>query len=400
MIAFACVKLTGCTTDEVIYVSAGIFPQSTTSYVSPSYYFWSALDGNVVTVSSTDTYTTLAGDTVTFSDIGYTVTLYDQFGCLPGDPCFDCLENRIRFNQNGVIVNDDDFTQYVTDTGETTCPEPSFTAYVLVNCRIDPSTLPENPEDITQSYLTALVTSTNLSFYVGSVVNIVEYPDNCYLVLGPYAENTGCPCDEYRVTQSFEDCACCTPDPEPLDCCEIPKNRQNPVNNYFRVVDSDCDIEVNKKFANNYYRLFTTIRYGIENCCRDVDMEKLWIQKEIADYEKIKFGESASNPPTLCLYVIGSSRCGSQTAEYNGIINGKWSWLFTREDETVGIIYWDNVNSRWICADNETNEIAAILEQNTDYPIGDTDFWISVSGQACLSPQTGLSTLTISCDCD
>jgi len=122
------------------------------------------------------------------------------------------------------------------------------------------------------------------------VVNIVEYPNTCYTVLGPYDRFTGCPCEYYTVTGAFIDCECCLPPPPPPPYVQ---SIQRPVNVFYHVTDSECEVRDNTRFAENYYRLFTGIRYGIQNCCGDVDFDKLWIKKELSDYARI-------NPPVTC----------------------------------------------------------------------------------------------------
>jgi hypothetical protein len=289
---------------------------------------------------------------------------------------------------------------YPTDYGND-CPQdnPTITAYVLVNCASDIEFT--NPEDIDQSPLTALVTSADLSLYLGMVVKLEQYPNYCYNVLGPYVEDTGCPCDEYTVIEGFSDCVCCNktlpPAPDPT-CCEIPKYTQKPVHKYYMVTEQDCDIKANTKFANNYYRYYTTLRYGIQNCCEGVDMDMLLIKKEMADYRKMQFGTCSGTTPELCLYVVGSGACGSQTAEYNEFINGKWSWKFTRDTGVVGILYWDNVNNYWICANYDTEVIAARLKLYSDYPLATNEEWETVNVLSCLSPESGLSTWLIPCE--
>ena len=340
--------------------------------------------GNVVEIT----------DTANFPSIYYILVA----GCDIFSPeCAECISdpNKI-FDIPGTSLQYWNTTEY----GDT-CPqtEPTATAYVLVNC--DANVEFADPSDIDQSPTTALVTSTDLSLYVGMVVKIEEHSNYCYSVLGPYTENTGCPCDPFTIIEGFADCACCAPSlppPPPLTCCEIPKYTQKPVHKYYMVTEQDCDIKANIKFANNYYRYYTTLRYGIKNCCEGVDMEKLLIQKEMADYRKMEFGTCTGTIPELCLYVVGSGACGSQTAEYNEFINGKWSWLFTRDTDVVGIIYWDNVNNYWICANYDTGAIAARLKLYSDYPLGTNEEWETVNPLSCLSPASGLSTWLIPCE--
>lgn len=331
-------------------------------------------------------------DPSSFPEQYYTLTS----ACLsPGSSCTGCdADPNLIYDYDGLSVRYWYPTQFGPD-----CPEiqvPPSLAYVLVNCLAD--IVVNEPEDLEQSPDTALVTSTDLSLYVGMVVNIAEYPGNCYTVLGPYDEDTGCPCDEVNVTEGYTDCECCLPPPPPPTCCEIPKYTQKPVKNYFRITDSDCEIKANTTFANNYYKLFTGIRYGIQNCCGDVDLEKLWVDKEMSDYQKIQFSTCQAILPEFCLYVVGATPCGSQTATYNNFIGGRWSWTFTRDTDINGIIYWDQLNSRWVCANADTEVIIAELNINSQYPIGTNDDWVDIIPGTCLSVTSGLSTWTIPCE--
>jgi len=115
------------------------------------------------------------------------------------------------------------------------CPDVDR-AFVLVNCRSNYTF--NRVQDIVQTPDTALVTSTDLTAYEGMVVNILEYPGVCFTVLGPYEADTGCPCD-----------------------------------------------------------LFNQIKNGIQNCCDNIDFDKLWIKKELSDYSRI-------NPPDQCVTII------------------------------------------------------------------------------------------------
>jgi len=185
------------------------------------------------------------------------------------------------------VILYDDYIRNLNPTGLSECPTPAE-AYVLSNCRYTGTF--ENPESILQNPDTLLVTSSNLLVYVGMVVTLEEHPDNCYTVYGPYTELTGCPCEFVTVQNASGDCTCCLGEElkPPIERV-IPK----PVRIFYHITDTECEIRDNTTFANNYYRLFTGIRYGIQNCCGDVDFEKLWIRKELSDYSRI-------NPPTTC----------------------------------------------------------------------------------------------------
>ena len=214
-------------------------------------------------------------DAVHFPDIYYTLINI----CGAYIYCPDCYDADLLLY--------DDYTRNINSTGSGTCPTPPE-AYVLSNCTYTGTF--KDLEDIKQSPSTLLVTSSDLLVYVGMVVTIEEYPGNCYTVYGPYTELTGCPCDYVTVLNASGDCSCCLGgDPKPPIERVIPK----PVNVFYHITDTDCEIKDNSRFAENYYRLFTGLRYGIKNCCGDIDYEKLWLKKELSDYSRI-------NPPITC----------------------------------------------------------------------------------------------------
>jgi hypothetical protein len=259
MISYTCITLTSCQTDTSVYIT-------TITGSDVDLYFQAELD-NVVQVT----------DPENFPDIYYTVnSLCSSFEVIPESACETCFLNAVNI----------DLT-YVTSTGSDICPVN--TAYVLLNCKAT-GIIVDAPADLIQSASTALVTSSDLALYVGSVVNIAEYPDNCYTVLGPYTEDTGCPCNYYTVTDAHKDCSCCLPDEPEV----FVRTTQKPVKKYYHITDSECEIRTNTKFANNYYKLFNTIKNGMGNCCDGVDFDKLWIEKELSDYSRI-------NPPGECV---------------------------------------------------------------------------------------------------
>jgi len=259
MISYVCITLQNCQTDELVYVT-------TISNSDVSLFFEAEL-GNVVQIT----------DPTNFPDIYYFVEeMCSSFQSEPGSDCETCFRDAVSVG-----------IEYLYSTGLVSCPVN--TAYVLVNCKAGNIVI-DAPADLIQSASTALVTSSDLALYVGSVVNIAEYPNNCYTVFGPYTEDTGCPCDYYTVTDAHKDCECCLP--------EVPvvfvRTTQKPVKKFYHITDSECDIRVNTKFANNYYKLFNTIKNGMGNCCEGVDLDKLWIEKELSDYSLI-------NPPGECV---------------------------------------------------------------------------------------------------
>ncbi len=270
----ACVKLIGCETGQVVYVNAGTAGGTV-------YQFYDDQLELIVSVS----------DPTNFSETNYIVSSI-CFSVDPNEDCKTCFENSIVLDTNP----ETGLPQNVSATGLNQCPTVEI-AYVLVNCGVDITF--DNPEDIDQSPQGALVTSTDLSFYVGSVVNIEEYPDYCYYVMGPFDTNTGCPCTRYTVTQAFKDCKCCLP--------ELPKKFvriiPDPVKRFYHIDDSECNIRVNTKFSEGYYKLFKGLAYGIENCCANLDLDLLWIQKELEDYSQI-FDPSACVVPVESTVIL------------------------------------------------------------------------------------------------
>ncbi len=262
MNSFTCITLTSCQTDNSVYIT-------TITGSDVDLYFQDELD-NVVQVT----------DPENFPDIYYTVdSLCASFQVIPGSACETCFLNAVNIDLN-----------YVTSTGSDVCP--INTAYVLVNCKAGNIVI-DAPADLIQSASTALVTSSDLALYVGSVVNIAEYPNNCYTVFGPYTEDTGCPCNYYTVTDAYKDCECCLPAAPVV----FTRTTQQPVKKFYHITDTECEIRVNTRFADNYYRLFQGLKYGLKNCCGDVNFDKLWITKELSDYSLI-------NPPDACVPVV------------------------------------------------------------------------------------------------
>lgn len=99
--------------------------------------------------------------------------------------------------------------------------------------------------------------------------------------------------NEAGVLQIFEDCECClpTPDPAPVKYTRvIPK----PDRKFYQIKESQCDIKANIRFADNYYRLFKMLKYGINSMCDNVELDKVWIKKMQSDLAII-------NDPTACV---------------------------------------------------------------------------------------------------
>lgn len=102
-------------------------------------------------------------------------------------------------------------------------------------------------------------------------------------------------CCEYAeqyliITDSYTDCACFL-GPEPVKYTRvIPK----PDRFFYKIDQSQCDITANIQFGEAYYRLFKNLKYGINDQCDTLSLDKLWIKKELSDY-------ALMYDPTLCV---------------------------------------------------------------------------------------------------
>jgi hypothetical protein len=178
------------------------------------------------------------------------------------------------------VNNDDIFTPETLTVVEAypSCAECVPVYYELTNCE-DESIIYANPQD-------DLLDNNNL------VVKIdIEDVATCYSVkkiIGWYEPLV----DVTVLSGGYKDCSCCEPSPAP-EPTVFTRTTQKPVKQFYHITDTNCEINTNVKFAINYYRLFNTIKNGIQNSCEGVDFDRLWIEKELSDYSRI-------NPPGLC----------------------------------------------------------------------------------------------------
>jgi hypothetical protein len=262
MSAKNCVILESCSTSTPAYTRS--VPSE-----PPTEPFWTGLIGTIVKIT----------DPANFPEVYYRVLDV----CFTNNPapdvnCLACFNNTA--SAPGLAL------EYVEPTELTECPTEE--AFVLLNCNASPSVFTQamSPDEIIQSATTALVTSSDLTLYVGSVVNIEEYPGNCYQVLGPYTSQTGCPCSYYTVTNAFKDCECCLP-PVPE---VFVRTTQKPFKDFTRITETECELRTIEKFTVNYYNYFRQLKYGLQNCCGDHDMDKLWMEMQMVTYNRMKNG--------------------------------------------------------------------------------------------------------------
>ena len=139
--------------------------------------------------------------------------------------------------------------------------------------------------------------SEELANVIEKVINIVEHTGVCWSVSSVVyddqdTEIVTIATNDHGVPQIFTDCECClpTPPPTPVKYTRvIPK----PDRQFYQITQSQCDIDGNIKFAEGYYRLFKKLKYGIDSACDNINLEKLWIKKNLSDLAVI-------NDPTAC----------------------------------------------------------------------------------------------------
>jgi len=168
----------------------------------------------------------------------------------------------------------------ITVSGEpyASCAECIPIYYVLENCETEEIIYAEPSDELLANN--------------GLVVNIEE-ETGCWTVgkIQAFTEEILVP---VTVTQGgFADCTCCLPTPAP-EPTVFTRTTQDPVKKFYYVTDTECEIRVNTRFADNYYRLFQGLRYGIHNCCDNINFDKIWMAKEMSDYSLI-------NPPDVCI---------------------------------------------------------------------------------------------------
>lgn len=155
----------------------------------------------------------------------------------------------------------------VIDNGEEVCPT---NIYKLTNCQTNVS----------------IYTETNLYSYLESVISIVEFP-GCWTVANEYQKVE---IQEVTLIEGYDDCLCCLePIPEKYTRV-IPK----PDRHFYQVTQGQCDIKANVRFGEGYYRLFKKLKYGIDSACDNINLDKLWIRKQLSDLATI-------NDPTACI---------------------------------------------------------------------------------------------------
>lgn len=182
--------------------------------------------------------------------------------------------------QVGINTNPDFAPEVLTVSGDPydSCETCIPIYYLLTNCDTQEIILAEPTDELLAN--DGLVINIEEQAGCWTVHKYQEFPDEVLISV--------------TITQGgFADCSCCLPTPAP-EPTVFTRTIQDPVKKFYHITDSECDIRVNTKFADNYYRLFQGLKYGLKNCCGDVNFDKLWITKELSDYSLI-------NPPDVCI---------------------------------------------------------------------------------------------------
>lgn len=145
---------------------------------------------------------------------------------------------------------------------------------------------------------TPIYSFTDLDSVVGKVIKLEGDDNICRSVsVVIYDEQTTedvvILTNDADVPQIFDDCTCCLPAPEPAPVKYtrvIPK----PDRHFYQVTQGQCDITANIRFGEGYYRLFKHLKYGIDSQCDNINLDKLWIRKNLSDLAVI-------NDPTACI---------------------------------------------------------------------------------------------------
>ena len=196
------------------------------------------------------------------------------------------------------VYKADTANTYITATPLNTLPSVTFPAYSISTAvwtllKLDIYALYDCSEKANPIYSN----SPELDAVVGKVIKI-EGSTSCWRVIITQFDdqtlvNVTIATNEHDIPQIFKDCECCLPPvpPEPVKYTRvIPK----PDRHFYQVTQSQCDIRGNIRFADAYYRLFKNLKYGINSQCDTVNLDRVWIKKQLSDL-------AVMNDPTACV---------------------------------------------------------------------------------------------------
>jgi hypothetical protein len=245
-----CVPLYNCLTDTYRYVRPG----NSSEYQN----FWLSAIGATVRMN----------DLANYPEDIYVVQ--STCNAPPTDEfCQQCFQNM----GSAVIAN----IEFVENLS---CEEILPPLNFLINCKANIDT-EQRPFVISPD--TVLIVTNDLTLYQGGIIKIEEYPDECYSIF--IDQNVALEDAELvtvTITERYDDCECCVEKP-----VVITRTISEPVKDFTISLDEQCYIETTEKFSTNYYNLYLEKAYGINNYCDYQDLLKLWVEKELVDYQKI-----------------------------------------------------------------------------------------------------------------
>jgi len=187
-----------------------------------------------------------------------------------GGPCDDPTLNLCNIELGGTVLDPNSVEVLSPLPQSSECP--SLDCRVLTNC---------------SKPIETIVAGGDIAFYTGMVVSLQEYPGKFWEV----GEATLCLGTQeiVTVTATFATCA------DTVVPVEAPYTRVEPKpdRNFSAIIVSEQEIRDNIKFGNAYYDLFRSLKYGINNFCDNLTLERTWMRKELLDLDHLL-------DPTVC----------------------------------------------------------------------------------------------------
>lgn len=193
-------------------------------------------------------------------------------GGLCSDPTF--FDGCDDLEVGDIVLDPNTITDIIEFPNGAACP--TLDCYTLTNCAKPTETI---------------VADGLISFYQGVVVTLQEYPGKAWYV----GEPTLCiePAESVTIIASYANCEDALPPVVEQYTRVEPKADRN----FSAITVSEQNIRDNVRFANAYYDLFRSLKYGINNFCDNLTLEKTWMRKELSDMDQL-LDTSVCNIPT------------------------------------------------------------------------------------------------------
>lgn len=141
--------------------------------------------------------------------------------------------------------------------------------------------------------------SSNLASLVGRTINNLTTSEASYLPELCFTISVTDPCQSIVTVDSYssiiyDDCECCQPQSPPPLPTPIKRVIPSPVKIFYQSKESLCDIQATEQFGEGYWLRVKEQKYGITSCCVGIDLEKLWLRKQLSDLSMMR-------DPAFCL---------------------------------------------------------------------------------------------------